>query len=642
MNSEKLNKFFNDRYVKAVLFLLLLYLLLPNFFLSGSSLCEAAVVDVTTCLDQSWVLSINLALEKGLIFGRDYVFSYGVLGFLATRTTLGINPFVLLLFDLFILANFAFIFLYIFRKYYSGKIVCLCFLIVYTLSSGSLYIQDVVFLLLLFSVFWLNYSIKHNQVWALFIPASITVLLFYIKVNISFIGLGMFYGYLFYFFFSNNGKTSVKVLAALSVPSLIGLLSFPLRTDLTEYVRGGLSFIGGYNDAMNIESGSFLKFAFIAVVILIVFFGSFYLKNIKGNLILLLACGLFSYVLFKQSFVRSDMHVIAFFSIFPALCGLLLIFHQKAQAFQKYAVAGISLVCLGVGLWFGIYSNLRDKLNYFTEIASLSNFPQRHDNAFNRFSLPIEVREIIGSKNVDIIPWNIAYLYFNRLEYNPRPVIQSYSAFTPYLINLNGQKYDGDSAPDFVIFSNESIDGRYAFFDDQAAKISLIKNCSCLGLYQSGMNDFLLFQKNPRQKSVELSPPVENIIKFEENYVVPDTAKSYFIKFDVNYSLLGKGIRFAYKPFPTVMEFTFEDGSTRDFRVIVPALKNGVLINPFIENETDFFDFAEARANTSAKKIKSFRLKLVLPKALVRLISKETYDQDIRISVSEISIPNTR
>jgi hypothetical protein len=36
-------------------------------------------------IDGSWVLSINLAIKANLIWGKDYIFSYGPLGYLATN-----------------------------------------------------------------------------------------------------------------------------------------------------------------------------------------------------------------------------------------------------------------------------------------------------------------------------------------------------------------------------------------------------------------------------------------------------------------------------------------------------------------------------------------------------------------------------
>jgi hypothetical protein len=601
-------------------------------------LCDEAKITVGSCLDSSWTLSINWAIQKNLVFGKDYIFTYGALGFLGTRNALGFNPLYFLFFDLFIVGNLAYVLFYAIRRFANLPAVLLCFLSVYTLASISMYADHIVFILLLISLFWLNYSLKHLRLWSLIIPVVATCLLFYIKVNISFVALVIFYGYLIYFFFSDKENRLAKLLFGLSVPCLIILLSFPLRTDLIGYILGGLSLIDGYNDAMNIKAVEYLKYVFYAVLMISVFFISLFYKNYRNNLILLTTGLIFTFVLFKQSFVRSDLHITTFFPIFPALCGILIIFYEKVSKVQTLIVVAICAVCLWFGLYLGMYAAIGDRLNYLTDIKSPPERLERYEKNFSRFEMPAAARSIIGENTVDILPWNIDYLYFNRLNYNPRPVIQSYSAYTPYLIKLNRQKYESDSAPEFVIFSNQSIDNRYGFFDDQEVKLALIKDYSCVEFFESGDNKFLLFKRSPNNASIDFSPPVEKSIKLNEEYVLEDGNKSYFIKIDINYSLHGKLVRFAYKPFPILISFTLQDGSTRQHKAVVPILKNGVLINPVIEEEKDFFNFVKGIPAAESKKFKSFHIELDSPRRGIRSFARSTYDEDIKLSVSEVSI----
>lgn len=638
MQIEKINTIFNSRYFKLVCLIFLLYILLPTYLSSTSYLCETEKVNINDCLDSSWVMSLHWAIQKNLIFGKDYIFTYGPLGFLGTRTALGFSRLYFLFSDLFIIGNFAFILVYVFRRFYSFQTLGFCFLVVYSISGFSTYSDQIIFTFLLISIFWLNYSLVRSKPAGLIIPVIITVVLFYIKVNISFISLIIFYGYLVYFIFSEKEERIAKILYGLAVPLIIILLSFPLRTDLLGYISGGLSLIDGYNDAMNLKPGEYLKYIIIAGVLIGVFFVTFFYRNFRTNIILFVTCGIVTYVLFKQSFVRSDLHVAIFFVYFPGLCGLLAIFYKKLSVFQVYTAACICSTCLIAGLVLGSYSKLGDRLNYLAAVFSPNNIQERYENSFNRFNLPPEVKEIIGSKTVDIIPWNIDYLYFNRLNYNPRPIIQSYSVYTPYLINLNKQKYESDSAPDFVLFSNMSIDGRYAFFDDQEVKLDLLKNYSCLGVYNAQKVEFLLFQRNPGNASLNFSPPLDESVKFNEDYFLKDSNKSYFIKIGVDYSLFGKAVRFLYKPFPILIYFTLEDGTTHSYRAIVPIIKNGVLINPLIENERDFLNFVKSSSIAEEKKIRSFRIELDTPRSSIAGIARRTYSPDIKLSVSEVSI----
>lgn len=641
MKLTKLNELIKNKYISWLLLALLVYLFLPLYLPSSSFLCEGESPNVNACLDASWVTSLHWAIQKGLVFGKDYLFTYGPLGFLGTRTALGFSHLYLVISDLFILANLGFILYFAFRKFNNIQTFIFCLLIVYTMSGGiGMYADQIVFTLLLISIFWLNWSLENSKTFSLIIPVIITVVLFYIKVNISFVSLALFYIYLLYFVLSEKENKITKILFGASVPILIFILSFPLNTEIFGYIRGGLSLVDGYNDAMSIKLAEFGKYLVIALSGILIFLIAFIIQreNFKRNALLLFTFSVFTFVLFKQSFVRSDLHVAIFFTYFPAICGMVLLFYNNFTFSQSVIVFCLCLACLVSELTLIDFPKFGDRLNYFTAVFYPNNLQERMEKNYERFSLPSEVRETIGTKLVDIIPWTINYLYYNNLNYNPRPIIQSYSAYTPYLMNLNRQKYDSDSAPDFVLFSHTSIDFRYPLFDDQEAKLSLIQNYKCLGLYNTQNSDFLLFQRSANFNNLNFSNPTEETVKFGENYNLKDSNKSYFIKIDADYSIFGKAVRFAYKPFPIVIVFTLEDGSERSHRVIVPIIKNGVLINPIIEEPRDFLNFVNGSPIASNKKIRSFRIELEAPSRSVKRIAPYTYVSDVKLSVSEFSI----
>ncbi|HEU5165402.1 MAG TPA: hypothetical protein VFU29_07675, partial [Chitinophagaceae bacterium] len=60
-------------------------------------------------IDASWNIAIHLAHKYNLIFGKDFVFTYGPLGILYSRHPISVNLFVYLLFDLYFLVTFFFV-----------------------------------------------------------------------------------------------------------------------------------------------------------------------------------------------------------------------------------------------------------------------------------------------------------------------------------------------------------------------------------------------------------------------------------------------------------------------------------------------------------------------------------------------------
>ena len=76
----------------------------------------------------------------------------------------------------------------------------------------------------------------------------------------------------------------------------------------------------------------------------------------------------------------------------------------------------------------------------------------------------MQLPKVHGS--VDIYPWGQSFLLARDMDYRPRPVIQSYLAYTQKLEELNAAHLRGKNAPDWIFFSFGTIDDRYTSLDD--------------------------------------------------------------------------------------------------------------------------------------------------------------------------------
>ena len=54
-------------------------------------------------LDNSWAIGINLALKEKLLFGSDFIFTYGPLGYLSTSLSIYASSFLVFIFTSFIM-----------------------------------------------------------------------------------------------------------------------------------------------------------------------------------------------------------------------------------------------------------------------------------------------------------------------------------------------------------------------------------------------------------------------------------------------------------------------------------------------------------------------------------------------------------
>jgi hypothetical protein len=77
---------------------------------------------------------------------------------------------------------------------------------------------------------------------------------------------------------------------------------------------------------------------------------------------------------------------------------------------------------------------------------------------------------------VDFFGGDVGYFYYDQVvRWAPRPVLQSYQAYTPWLDQQDAAFYAGDSAPTYVIFRYVGLENRYAPFDEPATMRVLLE-----------------------------------------------------------------------------------------------------------------------------------------------------------------------
>lgn len=79
------------------------------------------------------------------------------------------------------------------------------------------------------------------------------------------------------------------------------------------------------------------------------------------------------------------------------------------------------------------------------------------------------IQERVGDESVDCLSFGQGWLLGQGLNWRPRPVFQSYLTYTPWLLRANAEFYRSDRAPRYVAFLTEAIDGRQQTVEDGAA-----------------------------------------------------------------------------------------------------------------------------------------------------------------------------
>jgi hypothetical protein len=432
---------------------------------------------------------------------------------------------------------------------------------------------------------------------------------------------------------------------------IIIISAFFLNVNLPGYVIHTLQIVNAYNDAMFKFEPDFIPFLKIAcIIVLSLAFWMGYMtirllnnKDWLKNLDKIFMYGiiaLFCYVLFKNGFVRMDGHASYFFRgiVFP----IALLHHFGSEDFhirfsKIYYIILVILAFASVNLIPGNYGPLKRLVNLsffsikYGEIRNYIKQVSEYQPDIALLSNPA-LKAIIGEESVDVIPSEISQVYFNDLKYNPRPIIQSYSAYNGYLDSLNQQKYLMERAPDYILFSLGSIDDRYPFFDEAKTKLAILSRYDI----DRKIDDQLLLKlrTNPR-KLIEGKSKTINA-KLGQEIIIPRTSSLNFSKIKIEYSLLGKLKRLFFQPPHLIIRLTMENGEEYNYRAVVPILAGGVIINKFIDSNEEFELLLRSNGgmNSNITKIQFASSELGGFKNDIKLITKEYWLNDSTNSIN--------
>ena len=160
-------------------------------------------------------------------------------------------------------------------------------------------------------------------------------------------------------------------------------------------------------------------------------------------------------------------------------------------------------------------------------------------------------------------------IYDNKLNYNPRPGIQTYANYDSYLDEIGYTKYASQNKPEYIIYCAEnfnndaSIDNRYPFFDEPKTKIAMLENYIIIDSFE---NQLLL--KSGIKKPLIYSDEKPVNCKINTVIEIEKSKDLVYMKFNINYSNLGKIVRFFYQPPSLKVKFTLDNGKQYTFKII--------------------------------------------------------------------------
>ena len=373
------------------------------------------------------------------------------------------------------------------------------------------------------------------------------------------------------------------------------------------YLARSLEISSGYNEAMSFDSPEsavwLARGALLAVVSLaLIQFACAprsALRQAQGTLLLFAFC-----VMHKAGFTRGD-HAFIFFG-FAAVAPYLLC-TPPPQAARARAVAVIgrcaSVVLCTVGLfrypgfgpdpvrelsswWLGRVSDNATAL--YDLRGWKADCEEKLAAVREEFALP-RARQVVGQRPIDVINWEQSTLIVNGFHWKPRLTFQSYSAYTPRLLELNARAFEGEDALEFLLFKLQAIDGRMPTMDDGLALQAIARDYEPV-LAEKGL---LLLRRNPRS---EPGPPMdtqlERTIEFDETVDLSGLAgQCHALSLDIEYTLLGRIRTWIDHAPPLFIELHTDTGEVRQYRIVPGMMKTGVILNPLMDTTEDWRDW---------------------------------------------------
>ena len=281
----------------------------------------------------------------------------------------------------------------------------------------------------------------------------------------------------------------------------------------------------------------------------------------------------------------------------PQLTGLLLasifVFFQSMKATGMYTLEeklSISGIANFTELIF--YS---DKIR--TEARAKSN------QNLQKKKLSAEFIEKIGDATIDFFPWELTYVAPNKLNWKPRPNLQS-GAYTPWLDKNNASFIASKNAPQFYLWEMEKPNGgvdcfdeRYLLNDEPYTIFALFTNYKMV--YSDSGN--ALFQKTDKPQLPLIVEGVKLITKWNKWILVPvDTTGIIRIKVSMGNNLAGKIRKAIFKDIIYFMDYKLADNTEKSYRIVRDNAVNGLWVNPLLEG---------INKGLTGKKVKSIRFR---------------------------------
>lgn len=570
-------------------------------------------------LDASWRMAIGRFFMEGRQFGTEIVFTYGPLGWAMGKTYWGSHWGALVAWHTVQAVVFtAIVFWHAYRQTGYARVFFLVFFFLFGLSYQDAIHQTIM------AFAGLELIRRSEAPWRWSSLALLVLLTILSLVKFTNLLLGFF----LVLMAGVLGLWKTRRATALIAPGVFLALFVggwaacgQNPANLPAYFISSWQISQGYQDAMGLSCPPGQLYRGLAVAGLVVaYLGVNFLTSTDRIRTAALTLGALAllYLNWKHGYIRADGHQIGFF--YAALtvivsAPMLLedspvlrwLKHALLAAAGLLAVVSCDLVLPGLvrGALGGAQNNINQHAGFFLgQNHGRKIYEGKWEAERSNYDLR-KTRETVGRASLDVLGFEQAVALFNGFNYQPRPIFQGYSAYTPHLARLNHDYYASDRAPEFVLFKLQTLDGRLAMMDDPDALRLLTQRYTYLFSEQG----FTLWQRKPGPFDATAFAPRfirETAGKIGEDIPLGDlTGQSVWVEIDYRFNLLGKLRRFLFRPPLVNLRITDEKGGESVHRLPQPIGRSGFMLNPVVD---EMLTFMHAAGGTPPRRAVRIRL----------------------------------
>lgn len=560
--------------------------------------------------ESSWRVAVNRAAAEHLVFGRDFVFTYGPYGGVLTRTyEPGIHLIVSLAATA-LAAGYVTAALIALRDARPAVLISAGSALILLASSdldGLAMLYPLAMVCALGRLRWQG-AVRLLAIAVLAIPLGLLPLTkaSVLPVVIAGIAVGVV------LLLHRRDRLGALLLLATTGLSLAGwwvAVGQPV-SGLASYLRSSWQMISGYSEAMSLHDSSRLAAGSVTLLYLGLALCVVAATTTRawGKPDELIVCGMTVFTLFlvfKSGFVRSDSHMQL--SV-PALVLTTILPTGHVRNAERprlrvptgVAVAGTVLCYLATTLTSPTVSLRASTVDVVAAVVRGDLRPailhRQYDASMTRLRTEVPLAESGGA--TDLYPSALVDLLARDVPWAPRPIVQSYAAYTPALAERNARHLTSPGAPESVFFRIDPIDNRLPALEDGATWMPLVRGYQLVGRSAG----YLQLRRREVQRPVQIGELSQTTrLRLGQRFDLPDADTGWLATFNVRPSMLGDVREALWKQPELRIEVTTADGETHVRRFIPAMAATEFLLSPYVGRTKDFAAlFAQGPAPGSA------------------------------------------